>query len=215
VSSVGQSLRFGVYATAAGVYFASGYFAAASREPALLAVVIAIGPLCLGALLAAWNSSARIVALVFCAAGAAGITLEYEELRHHVAWLFFLQHAGTMAFLGIVFGSTLGRDHQEALCSRIATFLLRTTLDAAYLHYTWKVTLAWTVFFATCGVLSVLLFFFGPLDIWAAFANLLTPLLLAGMFAGEYMIRLRVMPDRAHFSIVQTIRAYREFERRR
>lgn len=215
MSSVGQRLRFGVYAAAAGVYFASGYLAAASTEPALLAVVIAIGPLYLGALVAAWNSRARIVALLLCAAGAAGIALEYEQLRSHVAWLFFLQHAGTMALLGIVFGSTLGREHRHALCSRIASFLLPNTLDAAYLHYTWKVTLAWTIFFATCGGLSVLLFFFAPLDVWSAFANLLTPVLLAGMFAGEYLIRLRVMPDRAHFSIGQTIRAYREFDRRR
>ena len=215
MSSVGKCLRFGVYAAAAGVYLASGYFAAASTDPALLAVVIAIGPLCVGAVLAAWNSSARMLALLSCAAGAVVIASEYEQLRNHIAWLFFLQHAGTMALLGVVFGSTLGRDHQRALCSRIASFLLRTTLDAAYLHYTWKVTLAWTVFFASCGVLSVLLFFFGPLDLWSAFANLLTPILLAGMFAGEYLIRLRVMPDRAHFSIVQTIQAYREFERRR
>jgi uncharacterized membrane protein len=119
-----------------------------------------------------------------------------------------------MSLLAITFGSTLGRDHSKAMCSRIACAILPAPPDAAYLRYTWNVTLAWTVFFALSAVLSVLLFFAGPIEVWSFFANLLTPVLLGAMFVGEYLVRLRAMPGRRHFGIAETIRAYRQFSGR-
>jgi uncharacterized membrane protein len=50
--------------------------------------------------------------------------------------------------------------------------------------------------------------------VWSYFANLLTPILVGLMFVVEYLVRVRVLPDRAHFSIAQTIQAYRTYEQR-
>jgi uncharacterized membrane protein len=163
---------------------------------------------------AAWQSRLRIASLTLCAAYAIAIILNLDNLRNHAAWLYFVQHAGAMTLLGATFGSTLGGRHADALCSRIASFVNPTPLDADYLHYTWNVTFAWTAFFILNALVSVSLFFFGPIESWSFFANLLTPALLGAMFAGEYLIRRRVMPDRAHFSIAATIHAYREYSRR-
>ena len=213
--SIRQALRLALIAAAGAVYLGLGYLAAASDHPPVIALVVGLAPLGAAALALAWKARARAAALTLCAVGAVAIALYVDQLLSHVAWLFFMQHAGAMALLGVMFGSTLGSGHAQALCSRIARFLLPTPLDAAYLHYTWKVTVAWTAFFFASAVLSVLLFFLAPLAVWSAFANLLTPVLLGVMFAGEYLIRLRALPNREHFSIAQTIQAYRAYARRR
>lgn len=212
--SAKQVLRLALIATAGAIYLGLGYLAAASDHPPMLAVIVGVVPLAAVALAAAWNSRARTLSLLLFAACALTIVVYFDTLRDHAAWLYFVQHAGVMALLAVTFGSTLGRGHAQALCSRIASFVVHTRLDADYLQYTWKVTLSWTVYFASSAMLSVALFFFGPIEVWSLFANVLTPLLLCAMFVGEYLIRLRVMPDRAHFSIAETIQAYREYSRR-
>jgi len=214
VISARQALHFALIATAGSMYLGLSYFTAASVRPPLVAVFLGIVPLGAVALVAAWHSRLRIPALLLCAAGAITVVLNLDSLRNHAAWLYFVPHAGAMTLLGATFGSTLGCGHADALCSRIASFVHRTPLDADYLHYTWKVTFAWTAFFILSALVSVLLFFFGPIEAWSLFANLLTPVLLGAMFAGEYLIRQRVMPNRAHLSIAATIHAYREYSRR-
>jgi len=59
-------------------------------------------------------------------------------------------------------------------------------------------TLTWTVYFITSAVLSVGLFFFGPIAVWSYFANLLTPVIVGLVFVIEYLVRVRVLPERAH-----------------
>jgi uncharacterized membrane protein len=214
VIPVKRILRIALIAAAGAIYLGLSYFGAASDHPPMLAVIIGIAPLAAIAITAAWNSPARNLSLFLCVVCAAAVMLNLDRLRDHAAWLYFVQHVGAMAILAATFGGTLWGSHANAFCSRIASFLIRTDLDADYLHYTWKVTLAWTVYFAVSAVLSVLLFFFGPIEAWSLFANVLTPIFVGAMFVGEYLIRLRTMPGRAHFSIVETIQAYREYSRR-
>lgn len=212
--SARQALHLALIATAGSVYLGLGYFTAASAHPPLAAIFLGIAPLGAVALVAAWHSRLRIPSLILCTACAIAVVLNLDNLRNHAAWLYFVQHAGAMTLLGATFGSTLASGHAGALCSRIASLAHAAPLDAVYLHYTWKVTCAWTAFFILSAVVSVLLFFFGPVEAWSFFANLLTPVLLGAMFVGEYLIRQRALPDRAHFSIAATIHAYREYSRR-
>lgn len=212
--STKQALHLALVATAGAAYLGLGYLATVSEHPPILVLIVGIVPVGAAVLVTAWNSRVRRLSLLLCAACALTIILNLDRLRDHVAWLYFLQHVGAMTILGATFGSTLACGHEGALCSRIASLLSRAHLDLDYLHYTWKVTLAWTVYFVVSAMLSVLLFFFGPIEAWSLFANVLTPLLIGAMFAGEYLIRLRVMPDRTHFNIAETIQAYREYSRR-
>jgi uncharacterized membrane protein len=214
VISAKQLLQLVLIAIGGSAYLGLGYLATVSEHPPLVALIVGLIPLAVLAFIAAWNSRSRALALLLLAGCTLGLGLNLDLLRDHVAWLYFVQHAGAMALLAITFGSTLGRGDAGALCSSIASFVSPTRLDEDYLHYTWKVTLVWTVFFVVSALLSVLLFFWGPIEVWSFFANLLTPILLGAMFAGEYMIRLRTMPGRVHFSIVATIQAYREYSRR-
>jgi uncharacterized membrane protein len=201
-------LHLAIVLTAASAYLCLSYFAAAAPHPPLAATLLGIVPLATAALAVAWNSRARLPALLLYAACAIAIALTFDLLRSHTQWLYFVQHAGTMLALAVTFGATLWGGHAQALCSRMAALLQGEASDAALMRYTWKVTLAWTIFFFLCAVVSVLLFTLGPIEVWSAFANLLTPLLLGAMFGGEYLIRLRAMPGHANVTIRKIIQTY-------
>jgi uncharacterized membrane protein len=199
---------------AGAAYLAFSHLLTIDERPSLLMLALGVTPLTVMALLAAWHSRLRWLALALLALLALTVLLYLEALRNHVNWLYFMQHAGTMMLLAITFGSTLGRGDADALCSRVTRLMLVGPADPVYMRYTWKVTLVWTVYFMVSGVVSVGLFFFGPLAVWSYFANLLTPVIVGLMFVIEYLVRVRVLPDRAHFSIAQTIQAYRSYETR-
>jgi len=207
-----QKLRLAFLALLGALYLWFSYLVSVSSNPPLLLVLASMAPVVAAGMVAAWKSNTKIIALSACGATLIALYFFSDFLRNHIAWFYFLQHAGMMVFLGALFGSTLKSD-ESALCSRIAGLLDKTVLDAAYLRYTWKVTAAWTIYFIVSGILSVALFFFSPIEIWSLFASVLTPIAIGAMFIGEYAIRVRVLPGRKHFSISETIQAYRNFPR--
>ncbi|MES3013117.1 MAG: hypothetical protein V4750_05210 [Pseudomonadota bacterium] len=121
--------------------------------------------------------------------------------------LYLAQHAGIHLFLGFVFGSTL-RAGQTPLITTLARRVHRKfTPDMTV--YTRKCTIAWVVYFIGIAAVSVALYAFAPFDIWALFANLLTPLTLVAMFVGEYLLRYRLHPEFERASFADAIRSYR------
>ena len=207
-------LLIAAIAVLGAAYLAFSHLLTIDEHPSLLMLALGVMPLSVMALLAAWHSRMRWLALALLAVLTLTVLLYLDDLRNHVNWLYFIQHAGAMSLLAITFGSTLGRGDAQALCSRVTRLMLPDPVDPAYMRYTWKVTLAWTVYFVSSGVVSVGLFFWGPIAVWSYFANLLTPVFVGLMFVIEYVVRVRVLPDRAHFSIAQTIQAYRSYEQR-
>lgn len=205
-----RTLRLAVLAMAGLLYVVMDYLASSSNHPPVYAVVVGAAPLTLGLLTACWNSRLRWPALLASTAALLAVVGNLDRLLAHAAWFYLLQHAGIMSGLGFMFGSTL-RTHEGALCSRIARIAIAAPLDAAYFHYTWKVTLAWTVYFAASAMLSLGLFALAPLAWWAFYAAVLTPLSLGLMFGGEYLIRQWVLPGSPPFSIAQTIQSYRKY----
>jgi uncharacterized membrane protein len=214
VTGLTRLLLIAAIAVLGAAYLAFSHLLTIDEHPSLLMLALGVTPLTVMALLAAWASRMRWLALAMLAALALTVLWNLDALRNHINWLYFMQHAGAMSLLAITFGSTLGRGDADALCSRVTRLMLPDPVDSAYMRYTWKVTVAWTVYFVTSGVVSVGLFFWGPLTFWSYFANLLTPVFVGLMFIIEYLVRVRVLPDRAHFSIAQTIQAYRSYEQR-
>lgn len=205
-----RNLRLALLAVVGLVYVVLDYLASSSPHPPAYAVVLGAAPLTMALLGASWNSSFRLPAMLLCLGGLLAIALNLQQLLAHAAWFYLLQHAGIMTALGIMFGRTLG-SHESALCSRIAKIAIAAPLDAAYFRYTWKVTLAWTLYFAVSTLLSLSLFALAPLAYWALFAAVLTPLSLGLMFGGEYLVRQFALPDSPPFSIAQTIQSYRKY----
>lgn len=201
------ALRIVAVCAAAVVYVLFAHYAS-SLPPAQAGpvAVLAMLPYLAAGVLLAWRSRHRAAWLLGCAALAALTWLQTRVIGEHAAWLYFAQHALGMAFLAAVFGISLVGS-RVPLCSRIA-LAMHGTLEPGVARYTRQVTIAWTVFFAACATLSTALFAFAPPFVWSLFANLLTLPLVVLMFAVEYWIRLRLLPDVEHASILDAIRLY-------
>ncbi|WP_374591553.1 hypothetical protein [Aquabacterium sp.] len=196
-------------------YLGFSYFVAASERPPALAVLIGLLPMLALMLSQALRVQPRGLALAVSLALSAGIVASLDLLRQHVAWLYLVQHIGAMLALGLTFGVTLGNGHEQALCSQIAALMSPEPLDARHQRYTWQVTAAWTAFFLCSALVSAGLFAWAPVTWWSLFANVLTPVLTGAMFVVEYLVRVRVLPDRPHLTIAGTVMAYQRFKQGR
>ena len=182
--------------------------AAASPRPGLPESLVAIIPLLGLAFVMTWRSSQRALMLGLCVAACAVLYGFSGWLINHYHWVFLLQHAGIYALLCGAFGRTLqaGRTPMISGFARI----VHGTLSPAQIDYTRSVTWAWTLYFGGTAALSLLLFWFAPVAVWSAFANLLGGPLLVLMFAGEYAVRCHVLPVADRAGLLEAIRAYRQ-----
>ena len=165
-------------------------------------------PLLAVGLVLAWHSERRIIGLALCGAAVAGVLLLGDLLRGGAVWLLLLQHVGINVAMGVTFGRTLAPG-SVPLVSRLAG-LVHGPLTPRLAKYTRKVTWAWTTFFALTVLVSLLLFVTTPAAVWSGFVNLLSLPLLALMFAGEYLVRLLVVPRDERAGFFQAMAAYRK-----
>jgi uncharacterized membrane protein len=104
-----------------------------------------------------------------------------------------LPHAAIYFVLLAAFSATLlpGR---EAFVTTLAR-RISGPLDPEIFAYTRHVTWAWCLFFAAQLFASVALFLWARIETWSLFVNVLNPILLLLMFAGEYGYRLARFRD--------------------
>lgn len=140
---------------------------------------------------------AAVIALAL-AAGASGLPARLAWLgalaalaalwKFAPALLVFLPPAAINVAFGIYFASTL-RAGREPRIARFARLERDATLPADLAAYTRRLTWIWTVLFFASAAAGLLLAAFAPLTVWSTFANLVSYLLVAGLFAGEYAWR--------------------------
>ncbi len=165
-----------------------------------------LAPMLAAVALGAWRAGQRwlgaastLLLVALCAQAVLGLKLE-------PGLLYMAQHVGVNAVLGVGFGSTLRAGHTP-LISTLARRVHRIfTPDMAV--YTRKCTIAWTLYFAGISAFSVVLYAFAPFDTWAFFANLISPITVAVMFGGEYLLRYRLHPEFERASVADAIRSY-------
>lgn len=154
----------------------------------------------------AWRAPRRAPMLALWLALMVALVHSWHQIQPPTQWLYFIQHLGVNVVLMLSMGLTLRRG-QQPLCSRLAA-RARGGLTGQVAAYTRGVTAAWTLFFALMAVTSALLFWLAPIAVWSLFANLLTGPLVLLMFAGEYGIRVRVLPPEQRSGPLAAIRAY-------
>jgi len=119
--------------------------------------------------------------------------------------LYVLQHAGINALLCGWFGSTLRGDR----LSLIGQFAQRVhPLSPAMRLYTAQVTRVWTLYFGSMVVASIAAYASLSFAAWSVLANLLTPLLVAGLFVGEHLMRYRLHPEFERTRLIDAVRAF-------
>ncbi|OIQ89864.1 hypothetical protein GALL_282350 [mine drainage metagenome] len=182
------------------------YWAARAPDLRPLAVVLAWAPLMLVGAWLIWRSPLRRWAAALAVLALSVLWHQRSLVAAHFDWAYLAEHAGSLSLLGVMFGSTL-RAGEVPLITRFAS-MVHDSMPEPVLRYTRGVTWAWTLFFATMVASSLTLFALAPLRLWAVFASVATPLLVVAMFAGEYLIRRRVLRDERHAHPFDSIRAY-------
>lgn len=162
------------------------------------------------AVVCAWMWHAHRRLLSACTAAAIAFLVARAAAGSDVAAekLYVAQHVLVHLCLALWFGASL-RGGQTPFISSLAERVHRQ-LTPTMRAYTRNVTLAWTIYFLLMASVSLALFAGAPFEAWATFANLLTPLALAGMFGGEYLLRYRLHPEFERVTMLDAVRAYRQ-----
>lgn len=184
------------------------YWTNVSARPGMLGVVFPFLPVLFLTLGLAWSSRPRwlwlFAYLVLCA-----ILWRNKGLfLTHYSWAFLFEDAGTLTALCLLFARTL-RPGRVSLITRLST-LVHGPLSPLLARYTRRVTQAWALLFGGLATTSITLFVYGPLPLWALYANVLTPVLMATMFLGEYGIRRAVIPPDQCAGFLEVVHASRK-----
>jgi uncharacterized membrane protein len=171
------------------------------------AVAALLGPL--------WLSSfglvpPRHVAWGYPVIGALGLglgALVMQGQAGDVDRLYMLQHVAINLLLGAWFASSL-RPGRLPLISGFAT-RVHGTLSAGMQRYTRRLTIIWVLYFFLMAVASVSVYAFFPFKVWSLLGNVLTPVLVATLFAGEHLVRYRLHPEFERATMADAVRAFR------
>lgn len=207
--SLVRALRWILFVAGGIAYSVLAHYSAATSAATTwpsLGVAVSLAPSLAILLWLTWRSPRRWLMLMVCA-GTGGLLWGFwEALERNFNWVYYLQHAGTNVMLAGVFGMTLARGRQP-LCSRFAESV-HGNLSAELARYTRQVTQAWMLFFLAVSLVSSILFLFVGIEAWSVFANFLSFPLILLMFAAEYGVRVRTLPNLEKHSIMDGIRAY-------
>jgi uncharacterized membrane protein len=127
-------------------------------------------------------------------------------LTQNFTIVYLLQQCGFNAILAFGFGRSL-LEGRVPLCTQLAD-RLHGPLSLRELRYTRRVTGAWVIFFLLNMAATFLLFEFAPLRIWSLFVNFCSLPLILLMFAAEYAVRRRALPQTQHSGLMATLRVY-------
>jgi len=171
-----------------------------------LRTVLALAPMLTLGLVLLWRWSGALVALLAAAAAAYLLRAFWPLFAQNFSIVYLLQQAGFYSIMAFTFGRSL-RKGSIPLCTQIAD-KVHGPLSALELRYTRQVTAAWVIFFLGNVAANFLLFEFAPLSVWSLFVNFCSLPLILLMFAAEYAVRRRVLPQVQSSGLIATLRVY-------
>ena len=183
--------------------------AASAAHPAGYEAMVVSAPLIAVGLALAWRSRRRALWLTLWLAAVVLIAAAAETMPDGTLWLLLFQSVGINAAMGLAFGRTL-MPGSTPMVSRFAQ-VVHGKLSPRLAAYTRGVTQAWVVYFVLTSLVSIGLFCAAPPAVWSWFVNLLSLPLLVAMFAGEYVVRMIVIPASERTGFFQAVAAYRKF----
>ena len=120
--------------------------------------------------------------------------------------LYVLEHAGIHLALFASFALTLWPD-RVSLIGQVAT-RVHSTVTPEMLAYTYRVTVAWALYFLAMALLSVSIYLGADWTVWSLLANGGTPIAIVTLFFGEHLLRYRLHPEFERVSLADVVRAY-------
>jgi uncharacterized membrane protein len=171
-----------------------------------LRTMLALAPMLTLGLVLLWRWNGALVTLLAAAATAYLLRAFWPLFAQNFSIVYLIQQVGFYSIMAFTFGRSL-RAGRVPLCTQIAD-RVHGPLSALELRYTRKVTLAWAIFFLLNLAATFILFEFAPLRVWSVFANFCTLPLILLMFAGEYAIRRRTLPQVHGSGLIDALRVY-------
>jgi uncharacterized membrane protein len=119
-------------------------------------------------------------------------------------WLIHASPLLIYLILAWLFGGTL-RAGGKPMVSRFAE-LEQGDLSVELACYTRRLTYLWTIFFLFMAFVSIVLAVVAPIEVWSLFNNLVSYLMVATLFLGEFVWRHYRFPALRHASPLRLIR---------
>jgi uncharacterized membrane protein len=187
-------------------YAGLSHYANSVAKTHILGIGLAAGPVLVIGFLLVWRSTPLWVALLAAVVVALLLRHYWPVLERGYSWVYLLQEGGFYSLMAASFGySLLG--NRVALCTRLAD-KVHGPLTPQEVRYTRRVTAAWALFFVLITAATLYLYAFATLRLWSLFANFCVLPLIGLMFAGEYAIRRRVLPQVPRRGILAAVRVY-------
>jgi uncharacterized membrane protein len=179
----------------------------AAEEPWAVAAIF--GPLLLPCLALAWRRGNRLVLALTVAALVALVFIVAAGGLGNVKRLYLAQHVGWHVALGLGFAASL-RGPGLSLIGQVAWRVHGGWLSPEMQAYTVHVTRLWAGYFFAMAALSVGVFILAPWSAWSVLANLLTPIAIALLFVGEYIVRYWLHPEFERVRLADAVRAFQK-----
>jgi uncharacterized membrane protein len=187
-------------------YVLFGHYAAARPEEiGAWAILLAGAPVLFAIFGLARESRQGLFVGVLTIAAMGLLAWLWPTLRNPTVWLYFAEHFGINAALALMFGRTLLQGHRPLVT--VIAAMAHDEMSPELLRYTRQVTVAWTLFFVANALVSTVLFFLAPIEVWSVFANILSMPLVGAMFLVENEVRKRTLPKRDLVGLFTTVRA--------
>jgi uncharacterized membrane protein len=123
-------------------------------------------------------------------------------------WLIHASPLLIYLILAWLFGGTL-HPGGKPMVSRFAE-LEQGDLSVELACYTRRLTYLWTIFFLFMAFVSIVLAVVAPIEVWSLFNNLVSYLMVATLFLGEFVWRHYRFPALRHASPLRLIRLIRQ-----
>lgn len=127
--------------------------------------------------------------------------LQQENLK----WLIVLQECGVLLIMSGVFGITLFTGG-DALCTRFVRFA-HDVPSPELVSYSRQITGIWALFFMLAAIVSLVLYFFQPMNIWALYNSVGIPIGAVVLFCLENQCQKIFLPREDRRTIVEVWRA--------
>ena len=198
---VGAGIAIGAYAIASHLMMVH-----APDRPWTVAALF--GPLWVLVTLGAWSRRHWPMLLVCAAVGATVVTVVARGGIDDMHLMYLLQHGGIHATLAAMFGLTLRAGSTPLIT--ILALRVHDTVTPAMRHYTRRLTQVWVAYFLGMMAISLTLYALDPWSAWSLFCNVITPLAVLALFAGELGWRRLRHPEFERVSPMRVLRAWRQ-----
>lgn len=124
--------------------------------------------------------------------------------------VYFLPPIAVNYFIGMIFLKSLMKNSTPVIEKYM--LLLEGEIDAAERKYARWFTTLWAVVLLSLAIETAVLALFYSHETWSLFANFINYFILGLMFLVEYLIRLRMFPQKQHKSFIQFINSLRKIK---